>query len=206
MAAARTNAPTPRATQLYHRCGAAKQASESRGYCKPRRSEKKRHGNFHFLGEQQTFAYGHTSSGVPQRQTAPPLQSPAQTTHTHTHAHSHTILRARRPLCFPCAEQVAFWSAARDPSRDESSLSARLSALSGPRSGLPEKDRRGYLAKCVGLVAGAKAATAQKPGEIWEGCFRSMSPPRPWFDVWSASWTMLKEFHQVLSVGPKEGF
>lgn len=55
--------------------------------------------------------------------------------------------------------QVAFWSAALDPNRDESSLSARLSALSGLRSGLTPDTRRQYLAKCVGLVAGAR-----KPG------------------------------------------
>ncbi|CAM9148330.1 unnamed protein product, partial [Hapterophycus canaliculatus] len=63
------------------------------------------------------------------------------------------------------AREVAFWSAARDPSRDESSLSARLSALSGPRSGLPPEDRRSYLAKCVSLVVGAKAAAVEISGE-----------------------------------------
>ena len=51
-------------------------------------------------------------------------------------------------------KQVAFWSAASDPSRDESSLSARLSALSAPRSGLTPGARREFLARCAGLMAG----------------------------------------------------
>lgn len=60
---------------------------------------------------------------------------------------------------FPSPLQVAFWSAARDPNRDESSLSARLSALSGPRARLTPGARREYLATCMGLVAGVRKAT-----------------------------------------------
>ncbi|CAM9143834.1 unnamed protein product [Ectocarpus fasciculatus] len=65
------------------------------------------------------------------------------------------------------AREVAFWSAACDPNRDESSLSARLSALSGPRARLTPGARREYLATCVGLVAGVRKATRdpQQPGE-----------------------------------------
>lgn len=68
-------------------------------------------------------------------------------------------------------EQVAFWSAALDPNRDESSLSARLSALSGLRSGLTLDARREFLAKCVGLVAGARTTRGRRinhPGELPE--------------------------------------
>lgn len=66
-------------------------------------------------------------------------------------------------------KQVAFWSAALDPNRDESSLSARLSALSGLRSGLAPDARREYLAKCVGLVAGARTTRGRRhdqPGDL----------------------------------------
>ncbi|CAM9125922.1 unnamed protein product [Ectocarpus sp. 8 AP-2014] len=65
------------------------------------------------------------------------------------------------------AREVAFWSAARDPNRDESSLSARLSALSGPRARLTPGARREYLATCVGLVAGVRKAT-QDPDQRGE--------------------------------------
>ncbi|CAN0528773.1 unnamed protein product, partial [Ectocarpus sp. 12 AP-2014] len=65
------------------------------------------------------------------------------------------------------AREVAFWSAARDPNRDESSLSARLSALSGPRAKLTPGARREYLAACVGLVAGVRQAT-QDPDQRGE--------------------------------------
>lgn len=67
-------------------------------------------------------------------------------------------------------EQVAFWSAACDPGRDESSLSARLSALTGPRSGLAAGvARQEFLAKCVGLVAGARAPAGRGHGRHAEG-------------------------------------
>ncbi|CAN0136313.1 unnamed protein product [Ectocarpus sp. 6 AP-2014] len=65
------------------------------------------------------------------------------------------------------AREVAFWSAARDPNRDESSLSARLSALSGPRARLTPGARREYLATCVGLAAGVRKAT-QDPDQSRE--------------------------------------
>lgn len=74
-------------------------------------------------------------------------------------------VRATLHMCRPFTlhvsprEQVAFWSAACDPGRDESSLSARLSALTGPRSGLAAGvSRQTFLAKCVGLVVGAERA------------------------------------------------
>lgn len=67
-------------------------------------------------------------------------------------------------------KQVAFWSAARDPGKDESSLSARLSALSGPRSGLAAgAARQEYLTKCVGLVVGARKAASGGNGDYGGG-------------------------------------
>lgn len=50
--------------------------------------------------------------------------------------------------------QVAFWSAACDPSRDETSLSNRLAALSGSEAGLDFATRCQYLVSCVALAAG----------------------------------------------------
>lgn len=56
--------------------------------------------------------------------------------------------------------QVAFWSAARDPACDESSLSARLSALLGrPQAGLDHDRRRQFLVSCAALVAGTNTTS-----------------------------------------------
>lgn len=63
--------------------------------------------------------------------------------------------------------KVAFWSAARDPARDESSLSARLSALSDSRSGFDPDQRRDFFASCVALVSG----TARTHGNTTSGKF-----------------------------------
>eukprot|EP00903_Cladosiphon_okamuranus_P017696 g16295.t1 len=63
------------------------------------------------------------------------------------------------------AREVAFWSAACDPGRNESSLSARLSALTGPHSGLAAgAARQRFLAKCVGLAIGATASAGDGEG------------------------------------------
>lgn len=56
--------------------------------------------------------------------------------------------------------QVAFWSAARNPACDESSLSARLSSLMVPCSDLDSDERLEFLASCAALVAGAVASRA----------------------------------------------
>ncbi|CAM9481850.1 unnamed protein product [Sphacelaria rigidula] len=58
------------------------------------------------------------------------------------------------------ARQVAFWSAARNPACDESSLSARLSSLMVPCSDLDSDERLEFLASCAALVAGAVASRA----------------------------------------------
>lgn len=118
------------------------------------------------------------------RHPPPPLRAVPETRCRHAFLHARTQTHTSfHPFDAPVdshmrTEQVAFWSAARDPSRDESSLSARLSALSGPRLGLPPQDRTGYLAKCVGLVVGVEAAATEKLGERGEDIYCGLRPPR----------------------------